>query len=77
MLHYAYGPAQHSRVAPIAARILSSNAGERGPRTNAECGNYLFMLGLKLNHVNKSGPRKHLHWKCTKPTVVVGMFLRT
>ena len=37
MLHYAYGPAQHSRVAPIAARILSSNAGERGPRANAEC----------------------------------------
>ena len=30
---------QRSRVAPIAARIPSSNAGERGPRANAECGN--------------------------------------
>ena len=39
MLHYALGPAQHSRVAPIAARIPSSNTGERGPRANAECGN--------------------------------------
>ena len=39
MLHYAWGPAQHSRVAPIAARIPSSNAGERGPRANVECGN--------------------------------------
>ena len=29
-----------SPVAPIDARILSSNAGERGPRANAECGNY-------------------------------------
>ena len=38
MLHYA-GPSQRSRVAPIAARIPSSNAGERGPRANAECGN--------------------------------------
>ena len=32
-------PALRSPVAPIAARILSSNAGERGPRANAECGN--------------------------------------
>ena len=41
MLHYALGPAsaQHSRVAPIAARIPSSNAEERGPRANAECEN--------------------------------------
>ena len=39
MLHYAQGPAQHSPVAPIAARIPSSNAGERGPRANAECEN--------------------------------------
>ena len=34
-------PALRSPVAPIAARILSSNAGERGPRANAECGNSL------------------------------------
>ena len=40
MLHYAQGPAQHSRVAPIAAHIPSSNAEERGPRANAECGNW-------------------------------------
>ena len=33
-------PALRSPVAPIAARILSSNAGERGPRANAECGNW-------------------------------------
>ena len=32
-------PALHSPVAPIAARILSSNAGERSPGPNAECGN--------------------------------------
>ena len=38
MLHY--GPSQRSRVAPIAARIPSSNEGERGPRANAECGNF-------------------------------------
>ena len=37
-------PPLRSPVAPIAARILSSNAGERGgPRANAECGN--------LNHI--------------------------
>ena len=30
---------RHSPVAPLAARIPSSHAGERGPRTNAECGN--------------------------------------
>ena len=39
MLYCVWGPALHS-VAPIAARILSSNAGERGPRANAECGNW-------------------------------------
>ena len=33
-------PALRSPVAPIAARILSSNAGERDPRANAECGNW-------------------------------------
>ena len=33
------GPALHSPVAPRAARIISSNTGERGPRANAECGN--------------------------------------
>ena len=32
-------PALRSPVAPIAVRILSSNAWERGPRANAECGN--------------------------------------
>ena len=39
--HTVYGglPALGSPVAPIAARILSSNAGERGLRANAECGN--------------------------------------
>ena len=35
---WVWGPAQHSRVAPIDARIPSSNAGERGPRANAEFG---------------------------------------
>ena len=44
MLHYALGPAQHSpRGAPIAARIPSSDAGERGPRANAECGNWYLI----------------------------------
>ena len=35
--HFGYGglPALRSPVAPIAARIISSNAGERGPRANA------------------------------------------
>ena len=33
------GPEIASPLAPIAARILSSNAGERGPRMNAKCGN--------------------------------------
>ena len=33
-------PALRSSVAPIAARILSSSAGERDPRANAECGNW-------------------------------------
>ena len=40
MLQCALGPALLSPVTPIAARIPSSNAGERGPRMNAECGNY-------------------------------------
>ena len=39
-------PAMRFPVAPIAARILSSNAGERGPRVNAECGNYDLFLSL-------------------------------
>ena len=41
MLQWAWGPALLSPVAHIAARIPSSNTGERGPRMNAECGNYL------------------------------------
>ena len=40
-------PAQHSRVAPIAARIPSSNAGERGPRANAEIGNYVVYFFIQ------------------------------
>ena len=39
MLQCTWGPALLSPVAPIATRIPSSNAGERGPRMNAECGN--------------------------------------
>ena len=39
MLHCVWRPAPHSPVAPIAARILSSNTGERRPRMNVECGN--------------------------------------
>ena len=41
--HTGYGglPALRSPVAPIATHILSSNAGERGPRANAECGNLI------------------------------------
>ena len=36
----AYGGLHmHSPVAPVAARILSSNAEERGPRSNAKFGN--------------------------------------
>ena len=47
MLHYVSGPAQHSPVAPIAARIPSSNT-EHGPRANAECGNWYFHLVLYI-----------------------------
>ena len=51
MQHYAWGPAQHSRVAPIAARIPSSDTRERGPRANAECGNldmhFVFFAGFE------------------------------
>ena len=42
------GPVLHIPVAPIAARILSSNAGERGPRTIVKCGN-LFLVNLCSN----------------------------
>ena len=49
MLHYAEGPSQRSRVAPIAASIPSSNAGERGLRVNAECGNW-FIAHLYLEN---------------------------
>ena len=46
-------PALRSPVAPIAARILSSNAGERGPRANAECGNWLCLdiIRFMLKHI--------------------------
>ena len=46
-LWYGGLPALLSSVAPIAVRILSSNAGERGPRANAECGNSIIKV-LKL-----------------------------
>ena len=29
------------QVAPIAAHIISSNAGEHGPRANTKCGNFV------------------------------------
>ena len=42
MPHWLWGlPTLRSPVAPIAARILSSNAGEHGPHANAECGNWI------------------------------------
>ena len=56
MLHCLWGPALHSPVAPIAARILSSNVGERGPCANAKCGNDLAMRMLYdtiHNHRNR------------------------
>ena len=41
MLHCVWRlAALQSPEAPIATRILSSNTGQRGPRANAECGNY-------------------------------------
>ena len=40
MLHCVWRPALHSLIAPLAAHILSSNAGERDTRTNAICGNF-------------------------------------
>ena len=43
------GPAQHSRVAPRDARIPSSNAGERGPRANAECGNSIELRMVQIH----------------------------
>ena len=48
--------AADSRVAPIAARIPSSNAWERGPRANAECGNCLgpLLVNNEKNYL-KSG----------------------
>ena len=49
-------PALRSPVAPIAARIPSLNAGKRGQRANAECGNSIkfttFMSHLYLGHVS-------------------------
>ena len=56
MLHCLWEPALHSPVAPIAARILSSNVGERGPCANVKCGNYLAILMLYdiiHNHRNR------------------------
>ena len=50
------GANYNSRVAPIAARIPSSNAGERGPRANAECGNWGNVI---RNVTGKSEGKKH------------------
>ena len=49
MIHCVWGPALHSPVAPIATRIVSFNAGERGPSANAKCGNYIKVLKLALS----------------------------
>ena len=38
--------ALHSPAAPTVARILSSNVGQRGPRTNAKCGNWIIVSSL-------------------------------
>ena len=48
------GPALHSSVAPIAARILSSDAEEHGPRANAKCGNStVCSAGCSPNKISK------------------------
>ena len=51
--HFGYGglPALRSPVAPVAARILSSNAGERDPRANAKCGNSLPSIFIDISNV--------------------------
>ena len=46
------GPALHPPVAPIAARIPSSNTGERGPHTIAKCGNCFN----EMNKINQTLP---------------------
>ena len=48
MLHCVWGPALHSPVASIATRILSSNAGERGPHMNDECGKSLLFPNIVI-----------------------------
>ena len=79
MLHCVWGPALHSPVAPITARILSSNAGERHPRANAKCENCwqnlakLFFAGLSIYiHTDKYIPD---FVTCLMPFVSVFFFV--